>query len=160
MNTTEQSTPVVAKLPFLATFFALFGIGDTTYLTYHHYTAEPVPCSILSGCEQVLTSQWATLGGFLPASVDFPLLAAVPLAGIGLIGYSIAFVFAVLSLRGNRKTWLVFGLHVTMMAVFSGWLFYLQGVVIEAFCQFCLLSALTSVSMFVIALVSKFWRLR
>jgi uncharacterized membrane protein len=158
MNTNVQTPEMAAKLPLLAAFLALFGIGDTTYLTYHHFTSQPVPCSILSGCEQVLTSQWSTVGGFLPVSVDLPALAAVPLAALGLVAYLVAFVLAVLSLRGNRKSWLVFGVHVTAMAVFSAWLLYLQGVVIESFCQYCLFSALTSFSMLVIASISRFWR--
>ncbi len=159
MNNDAISNSKVAKLPVLATLVALFGIGDTTYLTYHHYTAEPVPCSILSGCEQVLTSQWATLGGFLPASVDFPALAAVPLAVLGLAAYFAALLLALLSIRGNGKSWLLFGIQATVMATFSGWLFYVQAYRIEAFCQFCLLSAATSATLFVIAVVSRFWRL-
>lgn len=156
MSDSVQSASRVAKLPLLAALFALFGIGDTAYLTYHHYMAEPVPCSILTGCEQVLTSQWATLGGFLP--FDAPSVASVPLALLGFAAYLLAFILAVLSIRGNRRSWLLFGLQATMMAAFSGLLFYLQAVRIEAFCQFCLISAATSLSLFVIAIVSRFWR--
>jgi uncharacterized membrane protein len=152
----ETTAKRVAKLPLLAALFALFGIGDSAYLTYHHYTAEPVPCSVISGCEQVLNSQWATVGGFLP--FDAPALAAIPLAALGIGAYSIALVFAVLSIRGNRRTWLLFGLQVSVMAAFSLWLIYLQAYRIEAFCQFCLLSAATTLSLFVIALVSRFWK--
>lgn len=159
MSNDAISGPQVAKLPVLAALVALFGIGDTAYLSYHHYTAEPVPCSILSGCEQVLTSQWATLGGFLPASVDFPSVAAVPLAILGLAAYCVVFLLAALSIRGNRKSWLLFGIQAIVMACFSGWLLYIQAFRIEAFCQFCLLSAATSLTLLVIAVVSRFWRL-
>jgi len=38
----------------------------------------------------------------------------------------------------------------------SAYLVYLQGFVIGAFCQFCLISAATSVGLFVIYLVSRF----
>ncbi len=156
MKTNGQSTARAAGFQILAAVVALIGICDTAYLTYHHYMAEPVPCSIVSGCEQVLTSQWATLGGFLP--VDVPALAAIPLAGLGLAAYLVAFLLAAVSIKGNRKLRRLFGIHVSMMAVFSGVLLYLQGFVIESFCQYCLLSALTSATLFVIAVVSRFWR--
>lgn len=144
--------------PIAAAIVALFGIGDTAYLTYHHYTAEPVPCSILTGCEQVLTSQWATLAGFLPASLDYPAIASIPLAALGSAAYLLAFALALVSLRGNRVAWLFFGIHATVMAGFSGFLFYIQAFRIEAFCQFCLLSAVSSLTLFIIAAVSRFWR--
>ncbi len=155
---TDQTATIakVAKLPALAAFVAFLGIADTIYLTYHHYTAEPVPCSIVSGCEQVLTSQWSTLGGFLP--FDAPMLANVPLSMLGTFAYITALILALLSLRGNRKSWLLFGIQTCLMGCFSAWLFYLQAYVIEAFCQFCLLSALSTFTLLAIALISRFWR--
>jgi uncharacterized membrane protein len=144
--------------PIAAAFVALFGVGDTAYLTYHHYTAIPVPCSVLSGCEQVLNSQWATLAGFLPESLDYPLLATIPLAGLGLAAYLLALALAALSIAGNRTAWLFFGIHAVFMAGFSGLLFYIQAFRIEAFCQYCLLSAASSLTLLIIALISRFWR--
>jgi len=47
-----------------------------------------------------------------------------------------------------------------LMFLFTAWLVYLQWFVIEAFCQFCLLSAGTTLVLFVIYLASKFPRLR
>jgi uncharacterized membrane protein len=129
------------KLPLLAAVIALVGLADASYLTYHHYTAMPVPCSITEGCEQVLTSAWADLWG-------------LPLAMYGAAAYLVAFALAVISSFGNRLTWLLFGIQVTFMAVFTGWLLYLQAYVIEAFCQFCLLSAATTVTLFLIFLIS------
>jgi uncharacterized membrane protein len=41
------------------------------------------------------------------------------------------------------------------MAAFAVWLIYLQGFVIGAFCQFCLLSAATSFTLFILFLISK-----
>jgi uncharacterized membrane protein len=129
------------KLPLLAAVIALVGLADASYLTYQHYTAMPVPCSITEGCEQVLTSAWADLWG-------------LPLAMYGAAAYLVAFALAVISSFGNRLTWLLFGIQVTFMAVFTGWLLYLQAYVIEAFCQFCLLSAATTVTLFLIFLIS------
>jgi uncharacterized membrane protein len=54
--------------------------------------------------------------------------------------------------------WTVFGIQVTLMAVFTAWLIYLQAFVIGAFCQFCLLSALTTFTLFILFVISKLRR--
>ena len=59
--------PVAPALPFsltsLAAVVALIGLGDAIYLIIHHLTGEQVPCSIVVGCEMVLTSEYATIAG-------------------------------------------------------------------------------------------------
>ena len=120
---------------------SLVGITDSTYLTIHHYTAEPVPCSIVEGCETVLTSSYAEISG-------------VPLAAFGIAAYLIALVLALLSLSGNRLTWKLFGLLTVLMALYSAWLIYVQAKFIGAFCQFCLLSAATSFSLMIVFAIS------
>jgi uncharacterized membrane protein len=156
-----------AKLPLAGAFVALVGVADAAYLTIHHYTAEPVPCSIIAGCEQVLTSDYAKLGGILTAVFgDITLDIArsgfgeIPLAALGGLAYFVAFALAVLAAYGDRRMWKLFGIQVVLMTVFTGWLIYLQGVVIGAFCQFCLLSAATTFTLLVIFLISKFARSR
>lgn len=157
--------PGFAKLPLAAGVVALIGVADAAYLTIHHYTAEPVPCSIIAGCEQVLTSQYATLGGILlavfgDAAADIAKsgFGEVPLAALGGLAYFIAFALALLAAYGDRRMWKLFGIQVVLMTLFTGWLIYLQGVVIGAFCQFCLFSAATTFTLFVIFLVSKLAR--
>lgn len=134
-------------LPATAAILALVGIADSVYLTAHHYTAEPVPCSIIEGCEQVLTSDYAEIGG-------------IPLAAFGAAAYFVAFSLALLTAYGYQNLWKLFGVQSTIMAVFSVWLVYVQGAVIGAFCQFCLLSAATSFSLFAIFLLSWLKRRR
>jgi len=125
----------------IAVLVALVGLADAVYLTVHHYTAEPVPCSIVEGCEMVLTSAYAVIGG-------------IPLAGIGAAAYLTAFLLAALALAGKGFAWKLFGLQVTLMAIVTLWLIYLQGFVIGAFCQFCLLSAAVTFTLFIIFLIS------
>lgn len=133
------------KLPAAAAFVAIVGLVDSLYLTAHHLTAEPVPCSIVSGCETVLTSAYAEIAG-------------VPLAAFGAGAYFAAFALALLAFFGNRAMWQLFGLLSLGMAGFSLWLLYLQAFVIGAFCQFCLVSAVTSLTLAALALISRFWR--
>lgn len=142
----EISSPV-AKLPLLAAVVALVGLADAVYLTIHHYTAVAVPCGESFDCGAVLNSQYAEIGG-------------VPLAIFGAAAYFAAFSLAILAAFGNRLTWTLFGIQVTLMMLFTAWLIYLQAFVIEAFCQFCLLSAGTTLVLFIVFLISKFSRLR
>jgi len=132
----------VARLPVLAAVVALGGVADAVFLTVHHYTGEKVPCSIVAGCEQVLTSSYAEIWG-------------VPLAAFGALAYFTAFSLAILAAFGNRSMWKIFGAQVVLMAIFTAWLVYLQAVVIEAFCQFCLVSAAITLTLLSIFIVSK-----
>jgi uncharacterized membrane protein len=126
---------------------ALVGLGDAIYLTVKHLSGEGVPCTIVAGCELVLSSEYASVAG-------------VPLAALGALAYFLAFSLAVLSFFGNRKMWFLFGVQVALMSVFTLWLLYLQAFVIGAFCQFCLLSAMVTFILLALALAGRFWRFR
>ena len=135
----------IAKLPLVAAVVALIGLVDSVYLTVKHYAGAKVPCSVISGCETVLTSEYAEIFG-------------IPTAAFGAVAYFLAFSLAILAAYGNRKMWLAFGGLVSVMFLFTLWLIYLQAFVIEAFCQFCLISAATSSILFILFLISKFKR--
>lgn len=135
-------TDITSKFAFIAALIALIGLGDSVYLTIHHLTAEPVPCGITGGCETVLTSNYAEIAG-------------IPIAAFGALAYFAAFSLAILTAFGNRAMWNLFGAATAVMAIFSLWLLYLQAFVIKSFCQFCLLSAGTSLLLFFLFLLSR-----
>lgn len=135
----------IAILPAVASVVALVGLADSIYLTVSHFTAEPVPCSLIEGCEKVLTSAYAEIGG-------------VPTAAFGVLAYFAAFSLALLAAFGNRSMWTLFGVQVVIMAAFTLWLLYLQAFVIGAFCQFCLISAATTFLLLMIFVISKLFR--
>ncbi len=137
------SSPSIARLPAAAAVVALIGLADSVYLTVHHFTAEPVPCSLIEGCEKVLTSGYAEVFG-------------IPLAAYGAAAYFAAFSLAVLAAYGDRRMWKLFGLQTILMGTFSAWLLYVQAAIIGAFCQFCLLSAITTFTLYLLYLVSVF----
>ena len=143
----DESNNAVAKLPLLAALVALVGLADAIYLTIHHFTAEAVPCGEGFDCGAVLNSEYGEIGG-------------VPLAVFGAAAYFTAFSLAILTAFGNRSLWTLFGGQVSLMLIFTAWLVYLQAFVIEAFCQFCLLSAAVTLGLFTIYLVSKLPRFR
>ena len=144
LTTTEPDEPVRgSKLPIAASLVALVGLADSVYLTVHHFTAEPVPCSLVAGCEQVLTSAYAEIAG-------------VPLAAFGALAYFAAFSLAVMAAFGDRRMWTLFGIQAILMATVSAYLIYVQAALIGAFCQFCLLSAITSFTLYLLYLASVF----
>ena len=128
-------------LQYAASIVGLLGLTDSIYLTIHHYNATEVPCGITGGCEQVLTSSYAEIAG-------------LPLGVYGAIAYFTAFALAFLSAYGNELTWKLFGILATLMAAASCWFIFVQAYYIHAYCQYCLGSALTSFTLFVLFLIS------
>jgi uncharacterized membrane protein len=144
---TRSNGGVRKIFPLVAILFAIIGLIDASYLTYHHYTAEPVPCSITGGCEIVLDSIYATYHD-------------IPIAMFGAAGYLFALALALIAASGRQWAWWLYGLQALAMASVSGWLIYVQANYIQAFCQFCLLSAGTSFTLFLIFLISLTFRRR
>ena len=142
-TTTTAIKTTIARLPVAAAVVALIGIADAVYLTVKHYAAEPVPCGAGFDCEMVLTSPYAEIAG-------------IPLAAFGAVAYFVAFSLALLTAFGDNRMWKLFGIQVVLMACFSGWLIYVQAALIHAFCQYCLISAATTLTLFLIFLASLF----
>lgn len=138
-----QTETRIQILPAIAAVVALAGLIDAIYLTLHHYTGEKVPCSVTGGCETVLSSQYAEFGG-------------IPIALFGALAYFTVFSLATLTAFGNERMWKILSVVVTLMACFSLWLVYLQAFVIGAFCQFCLLSAGTTLTLFLLVVIKLF----
>ena len=125
----------------VAALLSLVGLTDAVYLTVQHLAGQSVPCSVTSGCEEVLTSSYAAISG-------------IPLAAVGAAAYFSAFSLATLAVFGYRMAGLLLRPLVAIMVLVSLWLFYLQAFVIRAFCQFCLLSAAITISLLIVVLVA------
>ncbi len=106
---------------------AAAGLAVAAYLTYVHYAGVEALCVAGGGgCERVQSSPQAQLAG-------------VPVAVLGLLGY--AAILAACALRGEAAR--VFGALVAVSGfAFSAYLTYAEVFVIEAICQWCVLSAL------------------
>ena len=118
---------------------SLIGLVDAIYLTVEHLAGRSVKCTLVSGCSEVLSSQYASLG-------------SIPLASVGAVAYFTVFSLATLAAFGYRGVGKVLAVTVMLMFLFSVWLVYLQAFVIRAFCQFCLLSALVTFVLAVLVL--------
>jgi len=130
------------KLYITAAVVSLIGLADSIYLTVEHVTGQSVRCTIVAGCSEVLSSQYAVVKG-------------LPLAAIGAAAYFTVFSLATLAAFGYRVAGTLLTVVVLLMFLFSLWLFYLQAFVIHAFCQFCLLSAAVTTALTVIALFAR-----
>lgn len=135
----KRSIYVYAAVALLS----LVGLADATYLTVQHVTGESVRCTIVSGCSEVLSSQYAVVAG-------------TPLALIGAAAYFLVFALATLAAFGYRVVVTALNLLVASMFVVTLWLTYLQAFVIGSFCQYCLLSAAITVTLITLLIIR--WR--
>jgi uncharacterized membrane protein len=98
---------------------------------------------VVEGCEKVLQSDYAEMFG-------------IPTAAYGIAAYAVAFILAILSVFGVRGMWALLNLHSFIMLCFSLWFIYLQAFVIQAWCQYCLLSACFSILIFAFSVGARF----
>lgn len=112
----------------VAALLTLLGLADAIYLTIEHLTGQSVRCTITSGCDEVLSSSYASIKG-------------IPLAAFGALAYFTAFSLATLIAFGYESLKTPLRLLVALMFLAALWLLYLQAFVLRAFCQYCLLSA-------------------
>lgn len=130
------------KLYLTAAIVSLIGLADAIYLTVEHVTGQSVRCTIIAGCSEVLSSQYAVVAG-------------VPLAAVGAAAYFTVFSLATLAAFGYRMAGTLLTVVVLLMFLVSLWLIYLQAFVIHAFCQFCLLSAAVTTALTIITLFAR-----
>ncbi len=124
---------------------ALLGILDSVYLLLAKlgYIGS-LSCTISHGCDRVNASQYSSFLG-------------MPVAGIGLAGYAVLLAIAI---AGLQPRWLDDPLPDKLLALLSGvavlftlYLTYAEIFWLHAICQWCVVSQLVIVSMFVLALV-------
>jgi dihydroorotate dehydrogenase subfamily 2 len=127
-------------ISILIPILALVGIVDAAYLTYDHYTDFILPCTsgALVDCGRVLDSEYAILFG-------------IPLAVWGLLHYVVLFLISMIYGFTNRKLFIFLLLaQTTIGLLFSVYFVYLQLIVIQAICLYCMISALNSLALFLI----------
>lgn len=118
---------------------AVVGLIDATYLTVTHYTQALVPCNFTHACETVLRSKYSEVFG-------------IPVAAFGVVFYVTTLAAVVYFLQHKTYHWWlsVWGLLGFLSSLY---LLYIMAVVLRAFCQYCLLSSLTSTLVFILTAV-------
>jgi len=125
-------------LPWAFLLASLAGFVDSSYLAIKHYTGVPPSCTILAGCEVVTGSQYAVMFG-------------VSVALLGALYYLSIFLFSVYYLDSRRSEVLGWISHLTWIGFAASLYFvYLQLFVIGSICLYCMGSAVTSVTLFVL----------
>jgi len=123
-----------------AVTLSFIGLANSFYLVQSHVTGEPLRCSILDGCNAVAASPYSIVLG-------------VPLASWGVLFYFGIFVIAATMLMVRARSlshFFVFGTAVGFLA--SVYFTYLQIFLIKAVCMYCVLSAILSTLLLIIAL--------
>jgi uncharacterized membrane protein len=122
---------------------ALVGLADAAYLTVEHLSGNSVRCMIVSGCDEVLQSRYATVAG------------SVPVAAVGALAYFTVFSLTTLAAFGYEGARRLVAPLVVLMFLATLWFFYLQAFVIHAFCVYCLLSAAVTTTLTLLVLARR-----
>ena len=115
---------------------ALIGFADSSYLTLEHYQGRIPPCTTTANCDLVLTSSYSSIAG-LPVALLGSIYYLLIL--IGLFAY---FESRNINILKSTLLFTVAGLLASMVFVF------IQVFLLRSYCQYCLLSALTSTILF------------
>lgn len=140
LNSTKKTT----VFSFLLVFVALIGLLDATYLSLSEYMGTSLVCGEFGDCAGVTSSQYSKIFG-------------IPVAYLGFAYYAIIF-FAALTLATFKKSVLIlplFLLSITGMLA-SAWFVFAQLVLLQLICVYCMVSAVTSTTLFLVAL--SIWR--
>lgn len=112
---------------------ALIGVLMSLYLTLHKFGYIGTLACGTGSCDTVQTSPWAVFMG-------------VPVPVMGVVGYSVLLVLAIIGLQPaqaeNRKLGLLIFLLADIAVAFTIYLTYLEAFVINAWCRWCIGSAL------------------
>jgi uncharacterized membrane protein len=123
---------------------SLLGLLLGAYLSLYKFGyIGTLSCSVGS-CETVQTSRWSVLFG-------------IPVAtwGVGFYALMLALTIAGLQPRfeDSRPLSVAMVLLTAWGVIFTAWLNYLEGFVIHAWCEFCLMSAALVLLLFVFAVI-------
>ncbi|MCL4353111.1 hypothetical protein M1615_01400 [Patescibacteria group bacterium] len=130
-----------AALLLLLLFISFLGFLDLSYLTILHYKNVIPSCSLTNGCETVLISKYATILG-LPISLIGSLYYLI------LIGLSSIFIYGK-SVRYKIPLLLLTGLGLAISLIYLS----IQLFILKAICQYCGLSDLMALGVFLLSLI-------
>lgn len=128
-----------------AALLALLGLADALYLTINHLTAQTARCTVTGGCNEVLGSAYATIGG-------------IPVAALGALAYFTAFSLATLALFGYGRAGQLLAPLVGLMLLSTLWLLYVQAFILHKYCEYCLFSAAITLLLSGIVVALRFVR--
>lgn len=143
----RQSTPIPKPISkgLIGAFIVVGFLGflDATFLAAEHYLGVLIGCPIFGECEKVLTSPYSVVG-------------SIPVALFGAVYYLLIFILGLAYFDTKQTRLLNFAVYLTSLGLIASlWFLYLQIFVIKALCFYCLLSALTSILLFILGLFMR-----
>ena len=122
------------KIAFI--LVALLGFLDAGYLTANHYLNIVPPCFVVQGCDTVTTSVYSKILG-------------IPVSLLGALYYLSVFIGMLYYADTRKRAVLKPIFFLTCIGfLFSLWFLYAQIFLIGALCTYCLVSAVTSTTLF------------
>lgn len=118
---------------------SFLGFLDASYLTIEHYKGALLPCVVFKGCEQVTTSAYSKVFGLPLALYGAAYYLFILLVSVFYVDTKNSFAFKIL------KYMPVAGF------LASAYFVYLQLFVIHAICTYCVISATTSTTLFILS---------
>lgn len=135
------------RLQAVSAILTMAGIAVAAYLTLVHYRDDLLVCAV-GGCETVQNSEYATMAGIPVALLGLGMFVTV--AGLSLLR-------EVRPATAETATFIIFCLALTG-TLFAAYLTYLELFVIDAICQWCVITALLTTALLVVEGVMA-WRL-
>ncbi|MFH1534253.1 MAG: vitamin K epoxide reductase family protein [Nitrospirota bacterium] len=123
---------------------AFLGFIDASYLTLVHYKGAELGCDAWGSCNVVTTSEYSVIFG-------------IPMALMGALYYLSVLILALVYVDTKWKLPLkLIPIATSFGFLFSLWLIYLQLFIIHAICLYCMFSAGTSTTLFILSLIYLF----
>ncbi len=122
------------------TVLSVLGIIVSGYLTYIHYSGEPIACGGTNSCELVNSSRYAFIG-------------SIPVSALGLLAYIAILILSFIKSDADRQwpAMLTFGMAL-IGVMFQWYLFYIEVAVLHALCYWCMSSQVIITVIFILAL--------
>ncbi len=152
----RQQTPWLHRRSrYILGAIAAVGAVLTGYLTVSKALGGDAACPV-GGCDVVLSSPYASVFG-------------LPLTLFGFLAYTAMMVLALAPLAikvdDNKElrtsleewSWLLLFMGALAMTLFSGYLMYVLTADIQAACPYCIVSALSSLSLLLVTLLGRYW---
>lgn len=141
-NLSNRQLPNIPRwLPTAFILVSFLGFIDSSYLTVKHFLATAPSCAIFDGCDVVTTS-------------DYSEIMAIPVAMMGMFFYVTIFLLVIAYLDSKREGFLRLTSYLSIAGLLASvWFTYVQAFILEAYCFYCLLSAIGSAILFVLGMI-------
>lgn len=134
------------KLYTASIVLTVIGLFVSIYMTIYKFSGNDGMCLGSGDCSTVNASVFSEVNG-------------IPVAVFGIVGYAAILLTHLFEERNiffkKNATLLIFGMSLTGF-LFTLWLVYVEFVLLQALCPFCLASQIAMVIIFIIAVVRLF----